>query len=189
MTSVPLPRAFFERPHLQVARSLLGCLLIRDGLVGRIVEAESYGARGDRACHTIARPSARAFLAAHPAGTAYVYLNYGVHWLLNVLAKDGQNEGIVLIRALEPLAGLDTMAARRRTDDPRALCSGPGKLSRAFGLDGTHHGHDLLTGSGLFLAAPAPGKVRVARGPRVGISQAVDKPWRFWISGNPWVSR
>ena len=189
MGPVPLPRAFFQRPHLVVARSLLGNLVVHGGCVGRIVEVESYAARGDAACHTAARPSSRVFLDSHPAGTAYVYLNYGLHWMLNVVAKDGRRDGLILIRALEPLAGLAAMAARRRRTDPVALCSGPGKLAQALALDGRHHGSDLTTPGGLFLAAGAPARLRITRGPRIGIRLAVEKPWRFHLLGNPHVSK
>ena len=189
MGPAPLPRAFFQRPHLVVARSLLGNLVVHGGCVGRIVEVESYAARGDAACHTAVRPSSRVFLDSHPAGTAYVYLNYGLHWMLNVVAKDGRRDGLILIRALEPLAGLAAMAARRGRADPTALCSGPGKLAQALALNGSHHGADLTAPGGLFLAAGAPTRLRIARGPRIGIRQAVEKPWRFHLRGNPHVSK
>lgn len=186
----PLPRPFFQRPHLDVARALIGCRLAHGECIGRIVELESYAARGDAACHTAVRPSSRAFLAEHPAGTAYVYLNYGVHWLLNVLAKDGRCDGIILLRAVEPIAGLETMRKRRGLEDPRDLCSGPGKLATAFGLDSRHHGCDLTRpGPGPSLL-PADGPaLRLVRTPRIGIRVAVDKRWRFCAAGSPFLSR
>jgi DNA-3-methyladenine glycosylase len=186
----PLPRPFFQRPHLQVARALIGCRLVHGECVGRVVEAESYAARGDAACHTAVRPSCRAFLAAHPAGTAYVYLNYGVHWLLNVLAKDGRRDGIILLRAVEPIAGLETMRMRRGDVAPRHLCSGPGKLAAAFGLDSTHHGCDLTRpGAGPTLLPADDLAPRLVRTPRIGIRVAVDKRWRFCAEGSTFLSR
>lgn len=182
-----LPFAFFDRPHGQVARDLLGRELVVGDCRGRVVETEAYAYHGDAACHVAFRPSSRAFVDAHPPGTAYCYLNYGLHWLLNVLAADG----IILLRAAEPIAGISTMQARRGREKLPELASGPGKLGAAFGLGRDFHGLDATSGHGpLHFGIGQPvADEKVACGPRIGISQAVDLPWRFWISGHACVSR
>ncbi|MFZ0710725.1 MAG: DNA-3-methyladenine glycosylase, partial [Terrimicrobiaceae bacterium] len=136
-----LKRPFFERDPLSCAHELVGCRLHWAAFAGIVVETEAYDVDGDEACHAAFRPSARAFVASHEAGAAYVYLNYGVHWMLNVLVK-GKRLGFVLIRALEPVAGIEQMKSARGTQDVRHLCSGPGKLTRALGVTGRHHGMD-----------------------------------------------
>jgi DNA-3-methyladenine glycosylase len=156
--SRPLPRAFFRRDPVTCARELVGVWLDWEGRGGVIVETEAYAAEGDPACHTWTRPSARAFVAGHDAGAAYVYFNYGVHWMLNVLVK-GPNPGFVLLRALDPRAGLAEMHAARGTDRVTALCSGPGKLARALGVTGADHGRDLCAPGG-----PRRSPRRVPRG-------------------------
>ena len=108
------------------------------------METEAYAEQGDEACHTFFRPSARAFVNSHEAGAAYVYLNYGMYWLTNVLIKEGDNKGFVLIRALEPLDGIAEMETRRARKKPTELCSGPGKLSMALGITGEDHGLSLI---------------------------------------------
>lgn len=182
-----LPRNFFRRDPLVCARELLGCVVRCGERSGIIVETEAYDAEGDEACHTFSRPSARQFVAAHPPGTAYVYFNYGMYWLLNVLVKGGGRQGFVLIRALEPLDGIDAMFAARRTSRLDQLCSGPGKLAQALGVTGAHHGRDLCSDPSFALLAGQKVQAVVA-GPRIGISRAVDLPWRFHASGNPHVS-
>ena len=132
---------FYDRHHLDVARDLLGCTIEWDGCAGVIVETEGYAEEGDEASHLFFRKTAREFYAKNPPGTVYAYINYGIYWLLNVLAADG----IVLIRAMEPTAGLPQMRARR----PKAkldtdLCSGPGKLGMAIALDIADHGTSLV---------------------------------------------
>lgn len=190
-------RPFFERPLLTVARELIGCLLVWDGCAGRIVEVEAYAAEGDPACHTMTRPSAREFVASHPAGSAYVYLNYGMYWLLNVLVKGGGQDGLILFRALEPTAGLPVMRARRGRERPADLCSGPGKLGRALAVTGADHGHPLALDPHRGRAAPATrGLIRptqkkapdLIEDGRIGISQATERPWRFSWDGHPHVS-
>lgn len=189
-------RSFFERPLLTVARELVGCTLVWDGCAGRIVEVEAYAAEGDPACHTMTRPSARAFVAAHPPGTAYVYLNYGMYWLLNVLVKGGGQDGLVLFRALEPTAGLSVMRLRRGRERSEDLCSGPGKLGRALAVTGADHGHPLAWDPRGGKETPARGLIRTvdAKTPdliedgRIGISQATERLWRFSWRGHPHVS-
>lgn len=190
-------RSFFERPLLTVARELVGCTLVWDGCAGRVVEVEAYAAEGDPACHTMTRPSARAFVARHPPGTAYVYLNYGMYWLLNVLVKGGGQDGLILFRALEPTAGLPLMQSRRGRDKPEDLCSGPGKLGRALAVTGADHGHPLASEKRPGRRTPpARGLIRpeCTKAPdliedgRIGISRATDWPWRFSWRGHPHVS-
>lgn len=183
-----LPRSFFERDPRVCARELIGCALRWDGCEGVIVETEAYSAVGDPACHTFFRKGAREFVAAHPAGTAYVYLNYGVHWLLNVLVRAAEEAGFVLIRAVEPTLGLDAMRLRRGCADPRAWCSGPGKLTAAFGIRGEAHGTDLCADPGRGFG-PGAGRVRVETCKRIGITKAAELPWRFLAAGSPFVSR
>lgn len=175
----PSGKFLFDRPFLNVARDLIGQTLLWQGCGGRIVEVEAYGMEGDPACHTATRKSSRLFCQENPPGTAYVYLNYGIHWMLNVLACDG----ILIIRAVEPLHGIPTMRKRRRQAALRALCSGPGKLGQALGLTGADHGRDLT--SSIFRQEGSP---EILTDRRIGISKAVDIPWRFLEKGSPWVS-
>src|SRR6202040_1813986 len=137
-----LGRDFFQRDPLSCARDLIGCELIWSSCAGVIAETEAYNAIGDEACHCFVRPSARAFVERNRAGAAYVYFNYGVHWMLNVLVK-GKANGFVLIRAIEPSRGIALMKKRRGVDDVRRLCSGPGKLTQALGITGRYHEMDL----------------------------------------------
>ena len=177
--SLVLSNTFFDRPFLTVAEELIGRTLLWQGCGGRIVEVEAYGIKDDPACHTATRKSSRIFCQKNPPGTAYVYLNYGIHWMLNVLAGDG----ILLIRALEPQHGIPVMQERRRQQSLRALCSGPGKLGQALGLTGADHGHDLT--KNIFYPGSTAG---VVTGRRIGISKAVDLPWRFLEKESPWIS-
>lgn len=183
----PLTAAFFQREPLVCARELIGAVFEWDGCAGRIVETEAYAAEGDPAAHTFFRPGARDFVARHPAGTAYVYLNYGVHWLFNVLVKGPAEAGFVLFRALEPVAGLELMRTRRSGRADRDLCSGPGKLTVALGIGVATHGEGFLGEPGRGIFRGFAGEV-VADG-RIGISRAAERPWRFSERGNPHVSR
>lgn len=192
-----LPRAFFARSALDVARDLVGALLVRadDGLVARIVEAEAYLA-DDPACHAYERRTARNAPLHGPPGHAYVYLNYGLHWCLNVATgADGVAEG-VLLRAAQPLEGLPLMRARRavtarpsttRRVTDRDLLRGPGRLGQAFGLDGAWSGADVCGGTDLGFADDGA-RPAVVTGPRVGVSRAAEVPWRFAAADSPWVS-
>jgi DNA-3-methyladenine glycosylase len=190
-----LARSFFERPFLDVARDLIGCTLVWDECAGMIVELEAYAVEGDAACHTMSRPSARDFVARHPAGTAYVYLNYGMYWLLNVLVKGGGCDGILLLRALEPTRGLELMRERRRRERLTDLCSGPGKLGVALALSRADHGHPLAPHPSAsrsqkrgFLPRQQDAPVELITDVRIGISQAIDLPWRFLVKECPHVS-
>mgnify|MGYP001193062736 FL=1 len=183
--SAVLTRSFFRSDPVTCARALVGCRLQWGNRSGRVLETEAYDSEDDEACHTWFRPSARAFVAAHREGTAYVYFNYGMHWMLNVLVK-GRRSGFVLIRALEPLTGVEEMQRARGRTDLRLLCSGPGKLAQALGVTGADHGRDLCACASH--AFHPDETVEVIASPRVGISRAVDLPWRFFAAGNPHVS-
>lgn len=188
-----ISREFFQRDPVTCSRELIGCELIWGRCSGIIVETEAYTATNDEASHTWSRPSAREFIKQHQAGAAYVYFNYGMYWLLNVLVKGGSEDGFVLFRALEPLRGIPLMNRRRLAHrrsplaHPRMLCSGPGKLTVALGIDGSDHGRDLCRGKSVgFLATPTAHEVH-ADG-RIGISRAQHLDWRFTLRGSPYVS-
>lgn len=188
-----IERSFFERDPLSCARDLIGCELVWKQCAGIIVETEAYTATNDEASHTFTRPSTRAFVATHRVGAAYVYFNYGMYWLLNVLVKGGAEDGFVLIRAVEPTRGLALMRRRRSVgrrlpiEKPQALCSGPGKLAQAFAIDGRDHGCDLCSGKTVGFNAGAP-PVEVVTDVRIGISKAAHLPWRFLLGGSTFVS-
>jgi DNA-3-methyladenine glycosylase len=183
-----ISREFFMRDPVTCARELIGCELVWEGCAGLLVETEAYSVRDDEACHTFMRPSSRKFVAEHPPGTAYVYLNYGMYWLLNVLVKGGREDGFVLIRAVEPREGVELMKARRKMTDMRKLCSGPGKLAQAFEITGADHGRDLCAEEGIGFRAAGKKKARVIEDVRVGISRAAHLPWRFLLEGSEGVS-
>ena len=176
----------FGAPSEQVARCLIGSVLLIDGVGGRIVETEAYD-RADPASHSFAGPTARNGVMFGAPGHAYVYLSHGIHWCLNFVCREPGHGAGVLIRALEPMAGLELMRERRGVAPLRQLCSGPGKLGQALGVT------RALNGAGLaappFALTRAEGKVEVVAGPRIGISKAVDVPWRFGLAGSPYLSR
>src|ERR1044072_7059403 len=136
--------SFFRRDPLTCARELIGTELIWGECSGLVVEVEAYAAMNDEAAHTFRRPSARSFIERNRAGAAYVYFNYGMHWMLNVLVK-GRENGFVLIRALEPRSGIERMKRRRKLDDVKRLCPGPGKLAQALDITDRHHEVDLCS--------------------------------------------
>ncbi len=181
-----LDRAFFQRAPEVCARELIGKVLHWKGCSGVIVETEAYAEHGDEACHTFFRPSARKFVADHDAGAAYVYLNYGMYWLTNVLIKDGASNGFVLIRALEPRDGLEIMRQRRSKERTRDLCSGPGKLSMALGITGTDHGRTLVEDPQIGFAHGS--EPEVIADVRIGISKSIHVPWRFLAKDSEFVS-
>jgi DNA-3-methyladenine glycosylase len=166
---------------------MVGCELLWEGCGGVVVETEAYSVLNDEACHTFSRPSSREFVQRMPPGVAYVYLNYGVHWLLNFLVKGGTEDGFVLIRALEPTRGIEEMVRRRNGTAIKNLCSGPGKLTRALGIDGGFHGRDLLESEDAMLCLPAE-KPNVHACARVGITRSAELPWRFVLVDSPFVS-
>ncbi len=182
-----IPRTFFQRDPLTCSRELIGAEFIWGECAGIIVETEAYSVCNDEACHAFLRPTTRAYMAAHQAGDAYVYMNYGVHWLVNVLIKGGAEDGFVLLRALEPTRGMERMAERRARTDPRALCSGPGKLTQALGITGADHGRNLCAGAAVGFR-PRAEPVEIVTDLRVGISRAAELPWRFLARGSPFVS-
>lgn len=181
-----IPSSFYERDPLICAREMIGALLVWDDGIARVVETEAYDAEDDEACHTLFKPSARRFVASHEPGTAYVYLNYGVHWMLNVLVG-GARRGFVLFRAIEPLAGLESMRERRGDLPAARLGSGPGKLTQALGITGADHGWNLCADPRRGFHAP-PEALPVVADARIGITRAVHFPWRFTAAGHPHVS-
>ncbi|MEO7318495.1 MAG: DNA-3-methyladenine glycosylase [Chthoniobacteraceae bacterium] len=183
-----LQRDFFQRDPLKCARELIGCELVWNDCAGIIVETEAYFALGDEACHTFARPSARAFVEKHAPGAAYVYFNYGMYWLLNVLVKGGSADGFVLFRAIEPTRGVEAMTRRRLAiGNSKSLCSGPGKLTIALGVNGSDHGRDLCSEKSVGFH-PLKQPIEVVADVRVGISKAAHLPWRFLLRGSEFVS-
>lgn len=186
-SSQRLAASFFERSVHTVARELIGCRLFHQGRGGVIVETESYE-RDDPACHAYVGLTERTEVLFGPPGRAYVYLSYGIHSLLNAVAEPKGEAAAVLVRALRPTAGLEEMRERRGGRPELELCSGPGKLTEALGVGLEHNGADLCSDPFLLLP-PEPGwEGTVVRSPRVGISKAVERPWRFSLAGSPYVS-
>jgi DNA-3-methyladenine glycosylase len=194
-----LRRTFFARPAAEVARDLLGAILASsvDGAAcsGRIVETEAYVGPHDEASHAAARigRTARNASMFGPPGIAYVYRIYGVHWCLNAVTDRVGFPAAVLIRALEPLEGVDVMRARRfgpgSVAPARMLCSGPGRLAQALGIDGALDGHPLSRRPLRILPGAAVPDANVVVGPRIGITRAVDLPLRFHVAERMWRSR
>jgi DNA-3-methyladenine glycosylase len=187
MKSRIIPASFFKRDPLICARELIGAELIWGNCSGVLVETEAYNAINDEACHTFMRPSTRAFIERNKPGAAYVYFNYGMHWMLNVLVK-GRENGFVLIRALEPKAGIKRMKKRRKLDDVKRLCSGPGKLTQALDITHRHHEMDLCVDPRHCFARNAEATVKVLADQRIGITRSAHLPWRFTLHGSPFVS-
>ena len=187
-----LQLSFYQEPTVDMARALLGKLLVHktgDGTTaGRIVETEAYLFYNDPACHAARGETPRNKAMFAQAGTAYVYLIYGIHYCFNVVTGSiGEGEA-VLVRALEPVLGLELMAKRRGTDVSKQLASGPGKLCQAMAINSKHNGTDLTCGS-LYLADDGNEPEEIIATTRIGISVATDLPLRFYVSGNPYVSR
>jgi DNA-3-methyladenine glycosylase len=179
---------FFRSDPLVCAPGLIGTTLVWGRCSGIIVETEAYLAENDEAAHTFTRPSTRAFISRNRVGAAYVYFNYGVHWMLNVLVKGGIADGFVLIRAIEPVEGISVMRRRRGVHDLHKLCSGPGKLTQALNITGHHHEIDLCSDpKHCFL--PRTDKVEVVADERIGITRSAHFPWRFTLEGSRFVSR
>ncbi len=183
-----LERDFFDRSVHDVARDLIGCRLFFDGVGGTIVETESYE-RDDPACHAYVGLTDRTEVLFGPPGFAYVYLSYGIHSLLNAVCEPEGEAAAVLIRALEPTARLETMRARRGDRPDVELCSGPGKLTEALGIGLERNGADLAADPFLLLPPQPDWSGRIITGPRVGITKAVERPWRFSLEGSRFVSR
>jgi DNA-3-methyladenine glycosylase len=186
--ATPLETAFFARSVHTVARELIGCRLFYAGCGGPIVETESYE-RDDPACHAYVGLTKRTATLFGPPGRAYVYLSYGIHSLLNAVAEPEGEAAAVLIRALEPTAGLEAMRVRRGNRPDADLCSGPGKLTEALGIGLDDNDADLTADPFLLLPPQPDWQGDVVTGPRVGITKAVENPWRFSLKNSPFVSR
>jgi DNA-3-methyladenine glycosylase len=183
-----LDAAFFDRSVHAVARDLIGCRLFFSGCGGTIVETESYE-RDDPACHAYVGLTDRTEVLFGPPGRAYVYLSYGIHSLLNFVAEPEGEAAAVLIRALDPSAGIEGMRARRGERPDRDLCSGPGKLTEALGIGLEQNDADLGADPFLLLRPQEGVELEVLTGPRIGITKAVERPWRFCAADNPNVSK
>lgn len=176
----------FSRPPLEVARALVGTTLLVDGVGGVVVETEAYD-QSDPASHTYRGLTARNASMFGPPGHAYVYRSYGIHWCLNtVCMPEGHGAG-VLIRALEPVHGIEQMRERRGLADLRSLCSGPGRVCQALGVTRAHDGRFL--GAPPFELRKKRRGVAVATGVRIGLTRAVEQPWRFGLAGSAFLSR
>jgi DNA-3-methyladenine glycosylase len=181
-----LKRAFFARSVHEVAPDLIGATLLVDGVGGLIVEVEAYH-HTDPAAHSYRGPTARNAVMFGPPGFVYVYRSYGVHWCVNFVCEEEGSASAVLIRALEPTHGLATMRRRRGVSDIRALCSGPGKLTEALGI--THRHNALALDAPPFALYARSGKVDVVSGVRIGITKAVELPWRYGQRGSKFLSK
>jgi len=189
MAELPLPAAFYDRPVVDVARDLVGCVLVHDGSSGVIVETEAYH-HSEPACHAYVGLTSRTSVLFGDPGTAYVYRSYGIHALLNAVCEPRESGAAVLIRGLEPLDGIEAMRDRRGLQRLEDLCSGPGKLTRALGVELAENATSLVDGPVTILARPAEEPVpRLVAGPRVGITRATELPWRFCALGSRFVSR
>jgi DNA-3-methyladenine glycosylase len=181
-----LTRDFFARSVHEVAPELLGARLLVDGVGGRIVEVEAYD-QTDPASHGFRGKTTRNEAMFGPAGQAYVYRSYGIHWCLNLVCEDEGTAAAVLLRALEPTHGLDVQRARRGLADPRLLCAGPGRLCQALGVTREHDG--LALDRPPFVLLGRDEEPEVLAGPRIGITRASELPWRYAVSGSRYLSR
>lgn len=190
----PFPPAFYDRPTALVARDLLGAVLecrAEDGVVarGRIVEVEAYLGPHDAACHAAVGLTRRNHNLHGPPGVAYVYRIYGLHWCVNAVTREAGHGSAVLVRALEPLEGIESMRARRGGAPDRELANGPGKLCQALGIGGAHDGLRLDRGPLRLRPGTPVLDAHVVVTPRVGITRAAEWPLRFCVAGDPHVSR
>ncbi|MCR4428626.1 MAG: DNA-3-methyladenine glycosylase [Caldiserica bacterium] len=190
----PLPRSFYLQDTLKVARDLIGKLLVRregnDFLSGFIVETEAYLGPEDKASHASKGFTRRTAPMFGPPGHAYIYLIYGMYYCFNVVTEREGFPAAVLIRALEPCEGIDLMQKKRGVKSPKEIANGPGKLTRALGINGMLNGCDLTSGEVWIEEGRIPG--RICQGPRIGVHYAgewKDKPWRFYESGSEFLSR
>src|SRR5690242_7256161 len=181
-----LRRVFFGRSVHEVAPELIGATLLFDGVGGMIVEVEAYH-HTDPAAHSYRGPTPRNAVMFGPPGVAYVYRSYGIHWCLNFVCEAEGSASAVLIRAIEPVAGLASMRRRRGLGDERALCSGPGKLTEALGVTIRHNG--LRRDRAPFELRERAEKPAIVTGPRIGITKAVERPWRYGLEGSRFLSK
>jgi DNA-3-methyladenine glycosylase len=187
-----LGRSFFSRYTPDVAQELLGCLLVRKiggrTLSGRIVEVEAYRGTDDPASHSYRGATKRSSIMFGEAGRVYVFFSFGFHWLLNFTTEAEGQPGAVLIRALEPVEGIEVMVKNRGIADAGRLTNGPGKLTKSLSIDGSFNGEDLVTSKRLYvLDREEPARVKASA--RIGISKGLELQWRFFVEGNPFVSK
>jgi DNA-3-methyladenine glycosylase len=182
----PLERSFFARNVLEVAPDLIGATLLVDGVGGIIVEVEAYH-HTEPAAHSYRGPTPRNMVMFGPAGFAYVYRSYGIHWCVNFVCEKEGSAAAVLIRALQPTHGIPAMRRRRGLHDERLLCSGPGKLCEALGISVAHNALPLDAPPIAVYRRPAP--VDVVTGVRIGITKAAELPWRFGLKGSKFLSK
>ena len=176
----------FNADATELARALIGATLLVNGVGGLIVETEAYD-QEEPAAHSFGGPTRRNANLYGPPGHVYVYKSHGLHWCFNIVCRETGHGAGVLVRALEPLVGLEAMQARRGTEVPRLLCAGPGRLTQALAISNAHNGLAIDAAPLTLSAPPCPPKVIV--GPRIGITHAVDLPWRFGLAGSVFVSR
>jgi DNA-3-methyladenine glycosylase len=181
-----LTRGFFDRSVHEVAPDLIGAVLLVDGVGGRLVELEAYH-HTDPAAHSFRGPTRRNAVMFGPPGFVYVYRSYGIHWCLNFVCEATGSASAVLIRAIEPVAGLAVMRRRRGISDVRLLCSGPGRLCEALGVTDKHNGFALDAPP--FALFASTGKVVVVTGPRIGITKAIELPWRYGEKDSRFLSK
>lgn len=180
---------FFQTDPVSAARNLIGKRIVCQKCSGIIVETEAYADKGDEAAHTFTRPSAREFVTKYGAGSAYVYLNYGMYWLANVLTKGPKGNGFVLLRALEPENGIDLMRKRRNQKKMKDLCSGPGKLTIAMSINGKDHGQSFTSTGSRFWFEETHCETKIVTDTRIGITRSADFLWRFLKKNNDFVSK
>lgn len=183
-----LPATFFERDPLLCARELIGTTLVWGRCSGVVAECETYLTENDEACHTFTRSSTRGFVERNGPGAIYIYLNYGMHWMLNVLVKGAPRTGLILIRAIEPKSGIALMRRRRGVEEVRQLCSGPGKLTQALDITMRHHELNMCTDARRCFVA-AEHRAAVVVDARIGITRSAHYPWRYTLRGSEFVSR
>ena len=181
-----LSLTFFSHSVNKVARQLIGTTLLFKGVGGRIVEVEAYH-HTDPAAHSFRGPTSRNAVMFGPPGYAYVYRSYGIHWCLNFVCEPEGSASAVLIRAIEPQTGLAAMRRRRGLADERLLCAGPGRLCEALGITHAHNG--LALDAPPFELFARTGRTEIVTGPRIGITKAVDKPWRYGLKGSRFLSK
>ena len=184
----PIRLKFFDRSVHEVVPELLGATLFVDGVGGTIVEVEAYH-HTDPAAHSYGGQTPRNTVMFGSPGYAYVYRSYGIHWCVNFVCEEAGSASAALIRAIEPTAGLNIMRGRRGVEDVRQLCSGPGKLCEALGISGAHNGLPLDKAPFELHARDHAVPIDVAVGPRIGITKAVEHPWRYGVKGSRFLSR